>query len=154
MNRPVAVDYHDIDPSVVVQVAESRASTGCDQRFNSSGVFDFFEITVAHSAQESIWLGVRILGIELTLTILDTPIGNVSVELAIVIKVNEADTESCQWQAGRAWPLWLDGIHKKTIRIHEEPVPFANQMRYEQVEPTVFIDVHRDHAHARLRHTQ
>ena len=131
MNRPVAVDYDDIDPSVVVQVAESRAATGCEQRLSGSGVFDFFEITVADSAHQRIWLGVGISGIELTLTILDTSICNISVQLAIVVEVNEADTESCQWQAGRAWPLWLDGVHKNTIRIHEEPVP-ANQMRYKR----------------------
>src|SRR5882672_1434310 len=98
MNGPVAVDYNDVDPSVVVQVAESCATTGCEQRLSSPAIFDFFEITVARPAQKRIWLGVGIFGIELTLAILDTAICDVSVQLAIVVEVNEADAESGKWQ--------------------------------------------------------
>src|SRR2546426_11153585 len=117
MNRPVAVDYNDVDSSIVVQVAESRATTGCEQRFSGPGVFDFFEITVALPAQQRIWLSVGILRIELTLTILDTSICDVSVQLAVVVEVNEADAESCKWQAGCARSLGLDGVHKKAVRV-------------------------------------
>src|SRR5881409_2684131 len=97
---------------------------------------DFLELAGAQSAQERIRFRVRVPGIKLALAALDLAVGDIKVEVPVVVKVGEGKAKTGQRQAGSTGTFRRHQVGEISVGIDPEPVALAFKMADKQVEPS------------------
>ena len=154
VGRTVAVDHHNVDAPVIVEVAKGATSTVRDERSCETGVGHFLEFAAPQSLQELVWFGVWVFGIIVCSAVFHTSVCNIEVEQPVAVEVKKANAESGEWPTRCAWSFRVNPVEKEIVRAKEKSIRLSNQMGDEQVETTSLHEVNRHNSHSRLRHTQ
>src|SRR5262249_34441572 len=147
----VAVDAEEIEPAVVIEVADCEAARGARAREGAAGagggVLERPAAAVPEEAHRLLVADARhVLGDERV----DAPVGSAQVEPPVPVEVENLDSPTAVGPGRSQEPGALRSVGEGAARlVPEEGVAFAVEVRHEEAQPTDVLVIADADAHSR-----